>query len=162
MIGDKWILLTEDNVNDADLAIRALSSGEASVEIVVARDGAEAMDYLHCHGKLCHKRMHPAVVLLDLKMPRMNGFAVLEEIKGDAQLKQIPVVVFTSSREERDVMRCYQLGANGYVVKPMDFPKYVAALKGVAHFWTVTNEPPPDSAQQETERGVEDREHHCV
>ena len=162
MSGPKWILLTEDNANDADLAIRALAIGETRAEIVVARDGAEALDCLHHHGKGSEKRGNPAVVLLDLKMPRVDGFEVLEEMRADAQLKQIPVVVFTSSREVRDVTRCYQLGANAYVVKPMDFQQYVEALKGVTLFWTVTNEPPPDPGLQERDPPRVKREHHWV
>jgi CheY-like chemotaxis protein len=162
MIAPKWILLTEDNVNDADLAVRALAIGETSAEVVVARDGAEALDCLHHHGKFCEKRGNPTVVLLDLKMPRVSGFEVLEEMKTDAQLKQIPVVVFTSSREERDVSRCYQLGANAYVVKPLDFRQYIATLKGVTLFWTATNEPPPDTAPQERGGPAEKRQAHWV
>ncbi len=150
MTTPKWILLAEDNVNDADLATRALAADESCAEVVIARDGAEALDYLRRHGEfLHHARGDPAVVLLDLKMPRVDGFQVLEAIKSNAQLKQIPVVIFSSSREERDLIRCYQLGANAYVVKPMDFRRYVAALKDVMLFWTVTNESTPAPRLQE-------------
>lgn len=143
----KWILLVEDNEKDADLAQRALAAGKAHVEIVVAHDGQEALDCLHRREEFRFRREgNPAVVLLDLKMPRVDGFEVLKQIKEDPHLKSIPVVVFTSSREEFDLAHCYDLNANAYVVKPVDFRQYLAALKEVAAFWLGINEPPPDAA----------------
>ena len=143
---DHWILLTEDDEHDADLATRTLADGEPCVEVVVARDGAEALACLYQRGEFHHHaRSQPVVVVLDLNMPRVDGFEVLGRIKSDERLKHIPVVIFSSSREERDIVRCYQLGANAYVVKPVDFQQYVAALKKVTSFWTSTNEPPPDT-----------------
>ena len=147
MNGDKWILLVEDNVNDADLATRALTTDEAHVEVVVARDGAEALDRLHSRGEFhLSAREKPILVLLDLKMPRVDGFEVLEEIKADPHLKQIPVVIFTSSREERDVVRCYQLGANAYVVKPAGFKQLFETVQEILRFWININEPSPTTA----------------
>jgi len=151
MTTQKWILLAEDNGHDADLAVRALAAGDSCAEVVVTDDGFRALDCLRRRGEyLGHVRSDPALVLLDLKMSSMDGFQVLEQIKSDARLKQIPVVIFSSSREECDIIRCYQLGANAYVVKPMDFRRYVAALKDVMRFWIVTNEPTPVARNQET------------
>jgi CheY-like chemotaxis protein len=141
MTTQKWILLAEDNVNDADLAKRALSIGDSCADVVVAPDGVEVLDCLRRQGEYLHRISgDPSVILLDLKMPKVDGFQVLERLKSDPQLKLIPIVVFSSSREEKDILRCYQLGANAYVVKPMDFQQYVAALTDVVRFWTITNE----------------------
>jgi CheY-like chemotaxis protein len=149
MIVQKWILLAEDNVNDADLAKRALGASPSAEDLLVARDGSEALDCLYHRGLFqTRKAGPPTVVLLDLKMPKVDGFEVLRQIKTDARLKNIPVVVFTSSREETDVARSYELGANAYVVKPVDFQKFVAALKEVRLFWMVINEPPPTGPGQ--------------
>lgn len=144
MTGRKWILLVEDNACDADLAIRSLSEGRVPHEVRVARDGEEALDCLYRRGEFgaCPED-RPSVVLLDLKMPRVNGLEVLGQIKSDPQLRNIPVVVFTSSREEADVARCYQVGANAYVVKPVNFNQYSAALQAIGTFWMMTNEPAP-------------------
>jgi CheY-like chemotaxis protein len=140
----KLVLLVEDNDNDAELAIAMLGKCEPPVTIELARDGAEALDYLHRRGAYA-ARPHgdPAVVLLDLKMPKVTGVEVLREVKSDAQLKCIPVIMLTSSREARDLRECYQLGANGYVVKPVDAAQFMQAIKSVAAFWAGTNEPPP-------------------
>ena len=162
MTKPKWILLAEDNAHDAALARRALASSEPRPEIVIVRDGVEALHCLHHQGRFHRAKGNPAVVLLDLKMPRMDGFEVLEELKADVHLRHIPVVIFTSSCEERDVVRCYRLGANAYVVKPMDFRKYVAALQGVTLFWTATNEPPPEATTHEESAPARSLQHHFV
>ena len=140
----KWILLAEDNSNDADLALRALTAGEAPVEVIVVEDGNEVLDCLY-HRQSYYGRDvgNPSLLLLDLKMPRVDGLEVLRQIKLDPRLKSIPVVVFTSSREEADLVRSYDLSANAYVVKPLDFREFVAALAAVSNFWMHVNEPPP-------------------
>jgi CheY-like chemotaxis protein len=143
MTKDKWILLAEDNANDADLTMRALSSDQSACEVVLAGDGAAAMDCLFRRGAFrSRQRGPPAVVLLDLKMPKVDGLEVLRQIKNDAALRIIPTVVFTSSRERKDIVRAFQLGANAYVVKPLDFREYVSVLKDLKKFWLVTNEAP--------------------
>jgi CheY-like chemotaxis protein len=141
----KWILLAEDNENDADLALRALSLNQAPQDVVVARDGAETLDCLYQREGF-HQRGtgNPTVVLLDLKMPRVDGLEVLRQVKADPRLRTIPIVMLTSSREEADLARSYHLGVNAYVVKPMDFQQFVVALKEIRMFWAVINEPPPD------------------
>jgi CheY-like chemotaxis protein len=145
MIEKQWILLAEDDANDADLATRTLAKNEPHAEIVVARDGEEALACLHHKGAFHHHATgNPVLVVLDLKMPRVDGFEALTRIRSDARLKHIPVVIFSSSRDEGDVARCYELGANAYVVKPVEFRQYAAALQELASFWTVRNEPPPD------------------
>jgi len=140
----RWILVAEDNPNDADLTLRALSADKAPDEIVLAIDGAEALDCLYRRGAFKKRDGEPpAVILLDLKMPRVDGLEVLRQVKNDAALKNIPVVIFTSSKERADLMRTYQMGANAYVVKPLGYQEFVAALRDVKKFWVVLNEPPP-------------------
>ena len=139
----KWILLAEDNANDADLAMRALSSNHPPDLITWARDGLEALDCLYHRGELrprCNDP--PTLVLLDLKMPRVDGMDVLQKIKSDQDLKGVPVVVFTSSSQEEDIARCYELGANAYVVKPLDFQGLGSVLAKICDFWMHLNEPP--------------------
>ncbi len=144
MTKDKWILLAEDNAKDADLTRRALSSGQSPGEVVLAGDGAEALDCLFRRGAFrSPQRGPPAVVLLDLKMPKVDGLEVLRQIKSDTTLRSIPVAVFTSSRERKDIVRAFQLGANAYVVKPLDFREYFSVLQDMKKFWLVTNEAPP-------------------
>ena len=144
MTTQKWILLAEDNPQDADLAIRALSQNQMHYEVVVAHDGLEALDHLYHRGKFKNGATEsPAVILLDLKMPKVDGLEVLRQIKADERLKKIPVVMFTSSREEIDIETCYRLGANAYVVKPVDFKKFRDTVKEVRSFWIDCNEPPP-------------------
>jgi CheY-like chemotaxis protein len=138
------ILLVEDNLRDIDLTLAALDEHHLANEVVVARDGTEALDYLYARGKFTGREPGPpAVTLLDIKMPRMNGIEVLKEMKGDPRLRTLPVVMLTSSREEPDLAACYNLGANAYVVKPVDFQQFVDAVKQVGAFWAVLNEPPP-------------------
>jgi len=146
MKSHKWILLAEDNENDVDLAVRALSANHVEEQVVVAHDGVEAIDCLYRRGQFQSRSAsgNPAVILLDLKMPRMDGLEVLRRIKDDEKLRAIPVVTFTSSREQADVEQCYQLGANAYVVKPVDFGAFNSVLREIRTFWLAINEPPPD------------------
>jgi CheY-like chemotaxis protein len=140
----KRILLAEDSPNDVELTLAALEENHLANEVVVVRDGAEALDYLYRRGVFkLRTEGHPAVVLLDLKLPRVDGLEVLEQLKSDPELKTVPVVMLTSSREEQDVVRSYNLGVNAYVVKPMDFYEFVNAIKEVGLFWAIINQPPP-------------------
>jgi CheY-like chemotaxis protein len=142
----KRILLVEDAINDVELTLSALEENHLANEVVVARDGEEALDYLHRRGVWrLRGEGNPAVVLLDLKLPKIDGLEVLAKIKKDPALRLIPVVMLTSSREERDLVQSYELGVNAYVVKPVDFHDFVNALKKVGLFWAVINQPPPGS-----------------
>jgi CheY-like chemotaxis protein len=145
----KRILLVEDSSRDAELVLTALAEHHLANEVVHVRDGADAMDYLYRRGKFTDRCTgEPAVVLLDLKMPRVDGLEVLRQIKADPVLRIIPVVMMTSSREEQDLLKSYQLGVNAYVVKPVHFHELVDAVKNVGAFWAVTNEAPPERAAQ--------------
>ena len=140
------ILLVEDDPKDIDLTLAALGEYKLANEVIVVRDGAEALDYLHTKGNYRSRAgENPAVVLLDLKLPKVDGLEVLREIRSDERLKLIPVVVLTSSREDRDMVASYKLGVNAYVVKPVDFHEFVNAVKDLGVFWAVINEPPPGS-----------------
>lgn len=139
----KRILLAEDSEQDVELTLAALEEYNLANEVVVARDGAEALDYLYQRGKFAGEASRPVVVMLDLKMPRVDGLEVLRQMKSDPELKRIPVVMVTSSREEQDLVRSYELGVNAYVVKPVDFQKFVESIKQVGFFWAVINEPAP-------------------
>ena len=142
------ILIVEDDPNDVELTLTALADYNLANEIVVTRDGQQALDYLHCRGEFQGRATeNPAVILLDLKLPRVGGLEVLQQIKSDERLKMIPVVVLTSSNEEKDMMRSYSLGVNAYVVKPVDFHEFVNAVKELGVFWAVINEPPPGSVK---------------
>jgi CheY-like chemotaxis protein len=142
----KPILLVEDNPNDLELTLIALERSQLANEVVVVRDGADALDYLHARGPYASREQgNPAVVLLDLKLPKVDGMEVLAEIRGDAGLKSVPVVMLTSSKEEQDLIRSYELGVNAYVVKPVDFAEFVRAIADLGIFWAVLNEPPPGS-----------------
>ena len=142
----KRILLVEDSPRDAELAIDALGEYNLANEVFHVRDGAEALDFLYRRGEFEGRgNGQPAVILLDLKMPKVDGLEVLRQIKGDPKLKIIPVVVMTSSREEQDLVKSYQLGVNAYIVKPVKFQEFVVAVKQVGGFWAVLNEPPPGS-----------------
>ena len=141
----KTLLLAEDNPKDVELTLEALSEHNLANQVVVVKDGVEAMEYLHCEGKYkLRTQGNPAVVLLDIKMPRMDGIEVLHAIRNDPTLKMLPVVMLTSSREEPDLKRSYELGANAYVVKPVDFVDFIEAVKQVGVFWAVINELPPE------------------
>ena len=147
----KRILLVEDDPKDVELTLTGLAEYNLANEVVVARDGEEALDYLYRRGN--HERRangNPAVMLLDLKLPKVNGFEVLEQVRADENLKLIPVVILTSSHEERDLFKSYKLGVNAYVVKPVDFHQFVNAIKEVGVFWAVINEPPPGSHKKAT------------
>jgi CheY-like chemotaxis protein len=144
------ILMVEDDPKDVELTLTALEEYNLANEVVVTRDGQEALDYLYCRGQFSARASdNPAVLLLDLKLPKVDGLEVLHQIKSDDRLKMIPVVVLTSSREERDMMRSYQLGVNAYVVKPVDFHEFVNAVRELGVFWAVINQPPPGSARKE-------------
>ncbi len=147
----KRILLAEDNERDVELTLSALDEHNLANEVIVARDGAEALDYLYQRGKFAgHANGLPVVVLLDLKMPKVDGLDVLRQMKADPGLKHLPVVMFTSSREEQDLVRSYQLGVNAYVVKPVDFQQFVKSIKEVGFFWAIINEPPPGTVKRRT------------
>jgi CheY-like chemotaxis protein len=141
------ILLVEDNPNDIELTLAALEEHRLTNEVVVTRDGGEALDYLFERGAYAGRPGgHPAFVLLDLKMPRVDGLEVLRQMKGDPRLRTIPVVMLTSSREERDLVESYRVGVNAYVVKPVDFHEFVEAVKQLGAFWAIINEPAPGTA----------------
>jgi CheY-like chemotaxis protein len=143
------ILIVEDDPNDVELTLTALADYNLANEVVVTRDGQQALDYLYGRGEFSTRSNgNPAVMLLDLKLPKVSGLEVLQQIKSDEALKMIPVVVLTSSNEEKDMMRSYSLGVNGYVVKPVDFHEFVNAVKELGIFWAVINEPPPGSVKK--------------
>jgi CheY-like chemotaxis protein len=145
MVSDvRKILLVEDNANDVELTLSALGEYNLVNDVDVVRDGAEALDYLYKRGKYeARETQEPAVVLLDLKLPKVDGLEVLEKIKADENLKTVPVVMLTSSREEQDLVRSYKLGVNAYVVKPVEFGEFMNALKELGLFWAVINQLPP-------------------
>lgn len=143
------ILMVEDDPKDVELSLTALEEYNLANEVVVARDGEEALDYLYCRGKFAARsNENPAVLLLDLKLPKVDGLEVLQQIKSDEKLRMIPVVVLTSSHEEKDMVASYKLGVNAYVVKPVDFHEFVNAIKELGIFWAVINEPPPGSVKK--------------
>jgi CheY-like chemotaxis protein len=140
----RTILYAEDNPRDVELTLEALADYNLANIVNVVRDGVEALDYLRCEGKYKHrKKGNPAVLLLDIKMPRIDGIEVLRAIRGDNLLKMLPVVMLTSSREEQDLIKSYELGVNAYVVKPVDFKEFIEAVKQLGVFWAVINEVPP-------------------
>lgn len=143
------ILIVEDDPRDLELTLTALEDYKLANEVVVTRDGKEALDYLYCRGQFQTRSTdNPAVMLLDLKLPKVDGLEVLKQIRSDERLKMLPVVVLTSSHEEKDMMRSYQLGVNAYVVKPVDFHEFVNAVKELGVFWAVINQPPPGSIRK--------------
>jgi CheY-like chemotaxis protein len=138
------ILLVEDDPRDAEFTLSALASIRPCPEVIHVCDGAEALDFLYRRGAYAARETRrPAVILLDLKMPRIDGMEVLRQVKADPELRMLPVVILTSSREERDVRDAYALGANAYVVKPVRFQSFLDAIKSLGSFWTELNEPPP-------------------
>jgi CheY-like chemotaxis protein len=139
----KKILLAEDNPFDLELALAGLAEHRLTNEVVVARDGTEALDYLKYRGRFAERAPgSPMVILLDLKMPKVDGLEVLRQIKSDPELRLIPIVILTSSREEQDLIESYNLGVNAYVVKPVAFDKFVDVVKQIGLFWALTNEVP--------------------
>jgi CheY-like chemotaxis protein len=144
-MGTKNILLVDDSSYDVELTLRALKPHRIINKIDVARDGGEALDYLHRRGLFADREQgNPILTLLDLKMPKVDGIEVLRQIRADPVLRLIPVAVFTSSREERDIVDSYELGANAYIVKPVGFAKFSEAVQQLGLFWSLLNEPPPD------------------
>ena len=143
------ILIVEDDAKDVELTLMALEDYNLTNDVVVTRDGQEALDYLYCRGQF-HTRLceNPAVILLDLKLPKVDGLEVLKQIRSDERLEMTPVVVLTSSREEKDMVKSYKLGVNAYVVKPVDFHEFVNAVKELGVFWALINEPPPGSMKK--------------
>ena len=143
------ILIVEDDPNDVELTLTALSEYNLANEVVITRDGQQALDYLYCRGEFAGRPdENPAVMLLDLKLPKVDGLEVLKRVKSDDGLKMIPVVVLTSSHEEKDMMRSYRLGVNAYVVKPVDFHEFVNAVRELGAFWAIVNQPPPGSVKK--------------
>jgi DNA-binding response OmpR family regulator len=143
------ILLVEDDPYDVELTLTGLSDSHLANEVVVARDGEEALNFLHRRGKFAGRTDgNPVVVLLDLKLPKVGGLEVLRQLKTDETLKMVPVVILTSSHEDRDMVEGYKLGTNAYVVKPVDFHQFVDAIKHIGAFWALINEPPPGSMQK--------------
>jgi two-component system response regulator len=144
-MSDHIILLVEDSSTDEELTLRALRKGGIANRVVVARDGAEALDYLFAQGAFAERdpRDTPQVVLLDLNLPKVGGLEVLRRIRGDERTKLLPVVILTSSREDKDLMGGYASGANSYVVKPVDFTQFAEAVRQLGMFWLVINQPPP-------------------
>ena len=144
------IVLVEDDPKDVELTLTALEEYKLANEVVVTRDGEEALDYLFRRGAFAARSNgNPAVLLLDLKLPKVDGLEVLQTIKSDEKLKMIPVVVLTSSREERDMVASYRLGVNAYVVKPVNFYEFVDAIKELGIFWAIVNQPPPGSIKSD-------------
>jgi two-component system response regulator len=141
------ILLVEDNPNDEELTLYALKKNNITNQIQVVRDGAEALEYLFCTGAYAHRRINepPKVVLLDLKLPQVDGLEVLEQVKSDTRTRAIPVVVLTSSQEERDIVESYQLGVNSYIVKPVDFEQFIEAVRQLGMYWMLLNISPAQS-----------------
>jgi DNA-binding response OmpR family regulator len=143
------ILMVEDDPKDVELSLTALEEYNLANEVVVVHDGEQALDYLYCRGNYKDRSSdNPAVMLLDLKLPKVDGLEILKQIKSDDKLKMIPVVVLTSSHEEKDMVTSYKLGVNAYVVKPVDFHEFVNAIKELGIFWAVINAPPPGSVRR--------------
>lgn len=143
----KPILFAEDSPSDAELTLEALTENRLANRVVHVKDGVEALEYLRCEGKYSQRKTgNPAVAILDIKMPRMDGIEVLRAIRSDPSLKRIPVVMLTSSKEEHDLIRSYDLGINAYVVKPVNFTDFLEAVKQLGSFWAVLNELPPNGS----------------
>lgn len=138
------ILIVEDSQDDLDMTLRALRKANLANHIQVARDGAEALEFIFCQGPHAKRKIEngPKVILLDLKLPKVDGMEVLRRIKGDPRTKMIPIVVLTSSREEKDVVKSYHLGVNSYIVKPVNFESFAAAVQELGMYWMLLNQPP--------------------
>jgi CheY-like chemotaxis protein len=145
----KRILLAEDNPNDVELTLAALGELHLANEVVVVRDGSEALDYLKRRGTFAARTNEdPAVIMLDLKMPKVDGLEVLRQVRADSRLKTLPIVMLTSSREEQDLVKSYELGVSAYVVKPVDFQQFISTVRELGLFWAIINQPPPGSARK--------------
>ena len=144
-MGDRIILLVEDNPDDVELTLRSLRKNNISNEVVVVRDGAEALEYIFATGAYAGRdtSVMPAVILLDLKLPKVDGLEVLRRLRADERTKLLPTVIVTSSKEEKDLISGYSLGANSYVRKPVDFVQFSEAVKQLGLYWLLLNEPPP-------------------
>ncbi|MEE9230145.1 MAG: response regulator [Acidobacteriota bacterium] len=144
------ILLVEDNPNDVDLTLHAFKKSNLTNRIHVARDGAEALEFIFCTGAYAHRRIYdtPEVILLDLKLPKVDGLEVLQRIKADPRTRSTPVVILTASREERDIVKTYQLGVNSYIVKPVDFDQFAEAARTLGLYWLLHNQSPPVQSQK--------------
>jgi CheY-like chemotaxis protein len=136
------ILIVDDSPKDTELTIAALAENNCVNDIVTAEDGEEALDYLYKRGKFVNEVGFPGVILLDVKMPKMDGIEVLKHIRSNANFKFIPIIMLTSSHEERDIVESYKMGANSYVVKPVDAPQFIEAIKTLGQYWAVINQPP--------------------
>ena len=147
-IANRMILLVEDNPDDEELTLRALSRNNIGNQVVVVRDGQEAIDWLEATGPYAGRDVHdrPALILLDLKLPKVDGLDVLRRIRGNHQTALVPVVILTSSKEDRDRASGYEGGANSYVQKPVDFTEFVSAVRQLGMYWLMLNEPPPSSS----------------
>jgi CheY-like chemotaxis protein len=151
MIEVKCILLVEDNANDVELTLEGLAEFNLANSVVTVSDGAEALDFLFYQGKYASRpEGNPAVIMLDLKLPKVDGHEVLKRVKEDPRTRNIPVVILTSSREEQDLVRGYHNGANAFVVKPVIFHEFISAVKNLGIFWVAVNEPPPKSIRKAT------------
>ena len=150
-MGDRTILLVEDDPDDRDLILRALGKHKVANQVVAVSDGVEALEYLFATGSFAGRDLSilPAVMLLDLKLPRLSGLDVLRRVREDARTRFLPVVILTSSREEQDLMKGYELGANSYVCKPVDFAEFAEAVRGLNLYWLLLNEPPPCNHSRE-------------
>lgn len=148
MINLRTILLAEDNLKDVELTLEAMAENNLANQVMVVKDGVELLEYLRYEGNFRNRKLeNPAFILLDIKMPRMNGIEVLRIIRGDSKLKTIPVVILSSSREEQDLINSYNLGVNAYVVKPVNFHDFIEAVKQIGVFWAVLNELPPEAIE---------------
>jgi two-component system, response regulator len=138
------VLLVEDNDSDAEMTIRALKKNNLANRLLHVKDGAEALDFIFCEGEYSRRQIEhtPKVILLDLKMPKVNGIEVLQKVKSDERTKKIPVVMLTSSKEDPDILQCYSLGVNGYVVKPVEYDEFHKAISDLGLYWMIVNEPP--------------------
>lgn len=139
----KRIFIVDDSLKDVELAKAALADNKLLIEVVVAEDGVEAMDYLYKRGKFTHEIGNPDFIMLDIKMPKLNGIEVLKQIRSDQNFKYIPIIMVTSSREERDVIECYKWGANSYIVKPVDIGQFMNTIQTLGLYWATINQPPP-------------------
>ncbi len=145
----KRILIAEDDIKDVELTLSALEELNLANEVVVTHDGEEALNYLYCKGEFENREKgNPAVIMLDIKMPKVSGLEVLKQIKSDPNFKKIPAIILTSSREEKDLVEGYSLGANAYVVKPVDLEEFIYAIKELGLFWAIINESPPGSKRK--------------